>query len=144
MKNITRLLTVAILAMGTFFTLSAQVTAPLDDGGYLVRIKESTGLMDNSGYPGGGNPNVGGWYPQGSVFQRWIISQEADGYYKIYSVLADSAIVTVEGSSDDDEANIIQASWEDSDYQKWEIQDLENGYFKVVSKGSGKAWRRYR
>jgi hypothetical protein len=140
MKNITRLLAVAILTMASYVTLSSQVTAPLDDGGYLVRIKESTGLMDNSGYPGGTNPNVGGWYPQGSAFQRWIISQVADGYYQIRSVLADSAIVTVDGSSDDDEANIIQASWEDSDYQKWEIQDLENGYHKVISKGSSKAW----
>ncbi len=140
MKNFTRPLCIAFLAMLSFVSLSSQVNAPLEDGGYLIKIKESQGLLDNGGYPDSDNPNVGGWYPQASVYQRWILTKIEDGYYKIQSVLADSAIITVDGASDNDEVNIIQAKWEDSDYQKWEIKALENGWFKVISKGSGKAW----
>lgn len=140
MKNFYKNVLVVVFAITTLGAIKAQVTAPLDDGGYLIRIKESTGLLDNSGYPGSGNSNVGGWYPQASVWQRWIITELEDGYYKIQSVLVDSAIITVDGFTNDEEANIIQVKYEDSDYQKWEIQEQDNGYFKILSKGSGKAW----
>jgi len=141
MRNkITKLIVSAVFILAGVQILSAQVTAPLADGGYLVRLKESTGLMDNSGYPGSNNPNVGGWYPQASIYQRWILYQIEDGYYKIQSVLDDNAFVSVDGNSDNDDANIIQAGWDNTDYQKWEIKDNGNGYFKVISKGSGKAW----
>ena len=127
----------------TFSTsLFAQVVAPLEDGGYVIQFVESAGFIDNSGYPGPGgeNPNIGVFWPQGSPFQRFNITQVADGYYRINSILSEESNITIEGSSKDDMGNIIQANWVDNDYQKWQILELQGGNYKIISKANGKAW----
>lgn len=132
-------LTFMVLAFST--SICAQVVAPLADGDYIIQLKENDSFLDNSGYmPGRDNPNVGVFWPQGSMFQRFHIKQIADGYYRIYNVLSEESNFTVEGSSNNDMGNITQANWVDNDYQKWQIQQLSDGYCKVISKGSGKAW----
>ncbi len=101
----------------------------IEDGQYFiknVRLDNYTQLDDDGGVI------VEAWGFDGNDEQRWDITYVGEGYYKITCVSGGKAITVV----DTEHANV---ALEVSEYigtntQKWRIEQLDNGNFKIMPK----------
>ena len=80
--------------------------------------------------------NVVQWTDNGKNSQKWVISQEIDGY-KILNLNAYKSL-DVDNSSLSDGANVLLWSDHDSANQRWFIQETSDGYVTIQNSNSGK------
>ena len=74
----------------------------------------------------------------GAGNQKWIIEQQANGYYTIKNQ-ATGKVVTVQDFADYDGGNVHQWEYVGNDNQEWSIVTARNNTYKIINRHSGKA-----
>ena len=116
-----------------------SLTGEIQDGVYTISCAENSNYVLDIAWKSldwGGNLQICKRNP--GTNQKFYISYEGDGYYKIAN-LSSALIVDVENSSQENGANIRQ--WEDNgaDAQRWKIKKNDDGTYNFIAKCSGKA-----
>lgn len=84
----------------------------------------------------GGNVNQKS-YSKNADSQKWILKQ-TDGEWYFIENAKSGLVLSVANESNNDGANVIQASNRNFDSQKWKLEDLNDGTVKIVNKKSSK------
>ncbi len=121
------------------FYIPNNVSQEIQDGVYIISsAKDSNYVLDIawSSLDWGGNAQI--CNRNGGTNQKFYISYEGDGYYKIASV-SSALMLDVENGTQENGTNIRQ--WEDNgaDAQRWKIVKNSDGTYNFIAKCSGKA-----
>ena len=121
------------------FYIPDNVTQELEDGVYIISCAGNSNFVFdiyNNSLVEDGNLII--WTRNGGANQKFYISYEGDGYYKISSVNS-ALVLDVESGSKENGTNIRQ--WEDnsSNAQRWKINKNSDGTYTFVAQCSGKA-----
>ena len=129
------------LNKGTITSITDALSGKtVKDGVYIISCaKDSNYVLDinDNSLDWGGNLQI--WDRNaGDANQRFYISYEGNGYYKIAS-LCSGLILDVENSGQDNGVNIRQ--WEDNgaSAQRWKINKNADGTYNFIAQCSGKA-----
>ena len=121
------------------FYIPDNVTQEVEDGVYIISCAGNSNFVFdiyNNSLVKDGNLII--WTRNGGANQKFYISYEGDGYYKISSVNS-ALVLDVESGSKENGTNIRQ--WEDnsSNAQRWKINKNSDGTYTFVAQCSGKA-----
>ena len=116
-----------------------SLTGEIQDGVYTISCAKNSNYVLDIAWKSldwGGNLQI--CKRNQGTNQKFYISYEGDGYYKIANV-SSALIIDVENSSQENGANIRQ--WEDNgdDAQRWKIKKNDDGTYNFIAKCSGKA-----
>lgn len=117
-----------------------------EKGGYYIKSKMGTALDVQSGKIVAGT-NVQTYKINESEAQRWLLRGELEGTakkieegtYIIHTVLNDEQVLDVAKGSVDNGANIQIYKNNDTEAQKFRVEAVSDGYYKIISEKSGKA-----
>ncbi len=117
----------------------------VDNGAYYTIQSRGSGfyLDVNEGIAADGT-NVKIWKGNGGTAQKWrLIPAEtqtvADGEYYITTALHKNMCLNVQGASAGDEANVEIATKKGEDSRIFSVTYLNNGFYKILNKNSGKS-----
>ena len=121
------------------FYIPDNVTQEVEDGVYIISCAGNSNFVFdiyNNSLVKDGNLII--WTRNGGANQKFYISYEGDGYYKISSINS-ALVLDVESGSKENGTNIRQ--WEDnsSNAQRWKINKNSDGTYTFVAQCSGKA-----
>ena len=116
-----------------------NLSGDIQDGVYTISCAADTNYVLDIAWKSldwGGNLQI--CKRNSGTNQKFYISYEGDGYYKIANI-SSALIIDVENSSKENGANIRQ--WEDNgaDAQRWQIKQNDDGTYSFIAKCSGKA-----
>ncbi|MCR5886415.1 RICIN domain-containing protein [Hymenobacter sp. J193] len=75
------------------------------------------------------------WLDNGNDAQRFVVTMQTDGSYKLMHLNTDQYVQPVGGAIEHG-TRIEQNNSTDADYQRWMLQDMGEGYYKVTLKGT--------
>ncbi|GAB3641453.1 RICIN domain-containing protein [Spirosoma arcticum] len=104
---------------------------------YTITAKHSSKALDVYGSSREDGGKIVQWGPNGADNQKWILTDQKNGYYLIKSSLNGKAL-DVGGSSMSDGAQVFQWSIHLGDNQQFKLVDAGGGYYNVVAKHSQK------
>ncbi len=117
----------------------------VDNGAYYTIQSRGSGfyLDVNEGIAADGT-NVKIWKGNGGTAQKWRLipagtQTVANGDYHITTALDDGMCLNVQGASMSDEANVEIARKEAQDSRIFTVTYLNNGFYKILNKHSGKS-----
>ena len=114
-------------------------TGEIKDGVYsIVCAGNENYVLDIESLSIENQGNLHIWQKTGALNQRFYISYEGDGYYKIANINS-AKFVDVDGGSTESGANIQQYEDNGSDAQKFKIQKNSDGTYTFIAKCSGMA-----
>lgn len=121
-------------------TTPCLVSNPLPNGQYAVRSKINTtsgaGLyMDIAGCSTG-NADVRTWTRTDCAGQKWNITYQNNGYYKIISELPTRKSLDLDACGIDRGANVQVWDVFSNDCQLWRIESVGGGWYRIMSKSS--------
>ena len=104
------------------------------DGNYIIRnVNSGLCLNVEGGKPESGT-NVQQWGAESAhAYDTWQLTEAADGYYKISSLLDPELVLSADGG------NLVIASDTGADSQLYQLSGNADGSFKILSKADGNA-----
>jgi hypothetical protein len=104
---------------------------------YVIKAKHSGKCLDVGGVSTDDGANIQQWTYIGGNNQKWTVTDEGSGQYKIIAVHSGKCL-DVYDQSIDDGTNIQQWPYWGGSCQKFTITEVETGYYKIVNVNSGK------
>ncbi|QIX62863.1 T9SS type A sorting domain-containing protein [Hymenobacter lutimineralis] len=140
MKNTLRLpnlIAALLLVLLTAPALWAQTPGIVSGGVYKFTHKGVTPAVcldvdNNLATPG---TRIHQWLDNGNDAQRFVVTLQTDGSYKLMHLNTDQFVQPVGGATEHG-TRIEQNNSTDADYQRWTLQDMGEGYYKVTLKGT--------
>lgn len=119
----------------------------VDQGAYYtIRAKCSGYYLDVAGgaTAAGTNVQIHKWVSAENLAQRWRFIPAGtqtipDGDYYIMTDVADNMCLDIQGASTADEANVIISGKRGRSSQVFTVSYLNNGFYKILNKNSGKS-----
>lgn len=93
------------------------------DGSYTIISKASGKCLDNDGGHGTSESNVGVYTANGTGAQKWYILKGTGSYYYLRPACSDTCVLDVWGASQEENANIIIYTFNDTTAQQFGIVD---------------------
>lgn len=113
---------------------------PVPDGQYVIRSKVNTtagaGLYLDIAGCATGNADVRTWTRTNCDGQKWTLTYQNNGYYKIISALPNHKALDLNACGVDRGANIQVWDVLSNDCQLWRLEATGNGYYRIMAKGS--------
>lgn len=113
---------------------------PIPDGQYAIRSKVNTttgaGLYLDIAGCSQGNADVRTWTRTDCDGQKWNLTYQGNGFYKIISALPTHKSLDLDACGIDRGANIQVWDVFSNDCQLWRIESLGNGSYRIMSKSS--------
>lgn len=116
-------------------------------GSYFIKSKVGT-FMDSSSGSMRENNNIWTYRYNGTPAQSWMLDDARvnaedqpmeNGTYEFISALKSGCVMDIKGGSVKEKANLQLYGRNNSLAQRFEVAYLEDGYYKIISKKSGKA-----
>lgn len=134
--------TAAITAtMGSSKASFTVVVGAVESGTYYIRNKQFGKYLqiDNNAAP---NYSSGGaimeiWPLDGGDYQKWTLTLQPDGYYKIISVKSGLALAVPSGAESAEDKELVQETYlAGSPRQLWKIYKTASGGYKIQAKSA--------
>ncbi len=121
------------------FYIPDNVSQEIQDGVYVISCaKDDSYVIDVEGVSLNNTANIHIWQRNGGLNQRFYISYEKNGYYKITNINSGKAL-DVNAASTESGANIQQYENNNSSAQRWKIVKNEDDTYSFIAQCSGKA-----
>ncbi|WP_435363615.1 RICIN domain-containing protein [Haloarchaeobius sp. DYHT-AS-18] len=110
---------------------------PLGDDEFRIRNVNSNKVVDVEGASTGDGADIQQYDWHGGDNQRWklVFADQKpieEGLYKIVNVNSEK-VLDIDGTSSDEGTNILQWGWADAPWQKWHIDYLGDGEYRMVN-----------
>ncbi len=117
-----------------FVKITNKSERAIEEGNYRIAVgtKNSVGL-DISGGSTENEANVQLWQYDESIQQKFIVTYEDDGYYKITSAKS-GKVLDAAGGGHTNGTNVWQYQDNGTDSQRWIIRYTSDGHYIVISK----------
>lgn len=113
---------------------------PIADGTYAIRCKINTtagaGLYLDIPACSADNADVKTWTKTTCDGQKWTLTYQNNGFYKIISALPNHKSLDLNSCGLSRGTNIMVWDQLNNDCQLWKIEALGNGYYRIWAKGS--------
>ncbi len=121
------------------FYIPNNVSQEIQDGAYVISCaKDDSYVIDVDGASLNSTANIHIWKRNEGLNQRFYISYEGNGYYKITNINS-GKVLDVNEASTESGANIQQYENNDSSAQRWKIIKNEDGTYTFIAQCSEKA-----
>lgn len=111
----------------------------IQDGAYVISCaKDNNMVLEVEGISLDNNANIHIWERTGRINQRFYISYEGNGYYKITSINSGKVLEVADGSTESG-ANVQQYEDNETSAQRWKIVKNDDETYSFISECSGKA-----
>ena len=104
---------------------------------YTLIHKGTNQALDVAGNSPNPDANVQQYTDNRNDAQRWIITQEVDGHFKLRHKGTNQCL-DVTNNSNADGANVIQYTDNGGDAQRWMLRAMADGYYKLIHKNTNK------
>jgi hypothetical protein len=111
--------------------INISSNAVLNRAHVKIRSKHSGKYLDVSAGSMQENANVQIWDENYALPEEWQFISIDNNYYKILSSNSGKALTVIGNTAG---SNVVQASWINSETQKWRIAAAGNGFYNIISK----------
>ena len=118
----------------SFVKIENKSERPIAEGNYRIAVASNHSIgLDIAGGSTESEANVQLWKYDESIQQKFIITYEDDGYYKIKSAKS-GKVLDVAGGGSTNGTNVWQYEDNGTDSQKWIIRSTSDGHYIIISK----------
>ena len=118
----------------SFVKIENKSERSLEEGNYRIAVASNHSIgLDIAGGSTESEANVQLWKYDESIQQKFIVTYEDDGYYKIKSAKS-GKVLDVAGGGSTNGTNVWQYEDNGTDSQKWIIRRTSDGHYIIISK----------
>lgn len=113
-----------------------SLNSSVEDGIYVISsMLDTSKVLDIAAASMADTANLQLYQSNGSFAQRFVITKQSDGSYKITNLRSEKVLDVAYGYTEP-ESNVWQYSSNDSDVQRWYFEEAGNGAYYLRSKAS--------